>query len=198
MALTPSRSLYRGFTWLQQSYVCPQCRRYATPSTPSLPSAPPLLLKLRKDLKTAMQEKDKPRLNVLRNVLAEVTNAAKTNSPIKTDMQLLSLLRKRAAAAKTASEEFKSAGRQDLVEQEEKQAEIMEEYAGSVQTMGMEQIKEAVSGVVEEMKAAASGKAVNMGDVLKKLLAPGGSLDGKAVERSEVARMVKEAVGTGK
>lgn len=142
-----------------------------------------------------MQDRDKPRLNVLRTLLAEVTNAAKTSQPIKTDMQLLSLLRKRAAAAKAASAEFKGAGREDLVEAEEKQAGIMEEYAGGVETTSLEDIQSAVTQTVGEMKDAAMGKAVGMGEVLKKLLGPGGSLEGKPVEKSEVARVVKEAVG---
>lgn len=155
------------------------------------------MLKLRADLKTAMQQKDKPRLNVLRSLLADVTNAAKTSSPIQSDMQLLSLLRKRAAAAQTAKAEFAGAGRQDLVEQEEQQAAVLDEYAGGVQTMGLDHIRDVVQKVVEEGKAAASGKALNMGDVLKKLLGTGGSLEGKNVERSEVARVVKQVLGQG-
>ena len=140
-----------------------------------------------------MKAKDTNRLNVLRTILAEVTNQAKTSNPINTDMQLLSLLRKRAAAAKTAGAEFKAAGRQDLTEQEERQAAVMEEYAGGVETMSESDVRDAVNAVVDEVKAAAQGK-INMGDVLKKLLSPGGSLDGKPVERSEVARIVKNAL----
>ena len=191
MASLISRSLLRR---TRPSYICPHCRHYATPPPPS---APPLLLKLRADLKTAMQQKDKPRLNVLRSLLADVTNAAKTSSPIQSDMQLLSLLRKRAAAAQSAKAEFAGAGRQDLVEQEEQQAAVLEEYAGGVQTMGLDHIRDVVQKVVEEGKAAASGKALNMGDVLKKLLGAGGSLEGKNVERSEVARVVKQVLGQG-
>ncbi|KAK3678377.1 hypothetical protein LTR78_001674 [Recurvomyces mirabilis] len=178
------------------SYICAHCRHYATPSDTATPApAPALLLKLRSDLKTAMQQKDKPRLNVLRGVLAEVTNAAKTNKPIQSDMQLLSLLRKRAAAAKTASAEFSSAGRQDLVETEEQQARIMEDYAGGVEVMSGEGLREAVQKVVEEVKRAAGGKATSMGDVLKRLIGPGGTLDGKPVEKVEVSRLVKEMMG---
>ncbi|KAK1079681.1 hypothetical protein LTR48_008033, partial [Friedmanniomyces endolithicus] len=73
-----------------------------------------------------MQQKDKTRLAVVRALLADVMNAAKTSSPIQTDMQLLSLLRKRVAAAQTAKAEFAGAGRQDLVEQEEQQAKVLE------------------------------------------------------------------------
>lgn len=148
---------------------------------------------MRGDLKTAMREKDTNRLNVLRALLAEVTNAAKTNKPISTDMQLLSLLRKRAASAKSAGEEFKSAGREDLMEKEEGQAKMMEEYADAVETMSKDELRDAVIKTVEEVKGATNGK-INMGDVLKKLLGPGGHLDGKPVERSEVARIVKEVL----
>lgn len=140
-----------------------------------------------------MKEKDTNRLNVLRALLAEVTNQAKTSKPINTDMQLLSLLRKRAAAAKSAGAEFRAAGRQDLEEKEGKQAAIMEEYAGGVEIMSESDLRDAVGKGVEEAKSTAQGK-VNTGDVLKKLLAPGGSLDGKPVEKSEVAKIVKEVL----
>lgn len=142
-----------------------------------------------------MKEKDTNRLNVLRGLLAEVTNAAKTNNPVKTDMQLLSMLKKRAATAKQASGEFKSAGRDDLVEKEEDQVKVLEEYAGDVKTLSTDDIRDAVMKTVDEAKAqqSAPGK-INMGDILKRLLAPGGILDGKPVEKAEVARIVKEVL----
>ncbi|KAI7095953.1 hypothetical protein KC365_g5408 [Hortaea werneckii] len=162
------------------SSICASCRRYASaPSSTSLP-APPLLLKLRKDLKTAMQQKDTPRLNVLRALLAE----------------LLSVLRKRAAAAKAARAEFEKAGRQDLVDREDGQASIIDEYAGGVETMSVEDVKVAVEKTIAEAKEAAQGKAVQMGEVMKKILGPGGALEGKPVEKSEVARLVKDILGT--
>lgn len=172
--------------------MCPRCRQYAAPSPSSLP-APPLLLKIRSDLKAAMKDKDTNRLNVLRGLLSDITNAAKTNNPVKTDMQLLSVLRKRAASAKQASTEFKSAGRDDLVQKEEQQVNVLEEYAGDVQTMSEDDMREVVIKEVDEVKAQQSGK-INMGDVLKSLLAPGGSLDGRPVEKSQVARIVKEVL----
>jgi hypothetical protein len=142
-----------------------------------------------------MKEKDTNRLNVLRGLLAEVTNAAKTNNPVKTDMQLLTILKKRATTARQASNEFKSAGRNDLVQKEEDQVKVLDEYAGDVQTMSNDDIRDIVIETVEDAKAQqpAPGK-INMGDILKKLLAPGGTLDGKPVERAEVARIVKEVL----
>ncbi|KAF4553084.1 Yqey-like protein [Elsinoe fawcettii] len=137
-----------------------------------------------------MRAKDTARLNVVRGILNEVTNSSKTSSPIKTDMQLLSLLRKRTAASETAKKEFQDAGRSDLIEKEDAQLNVLQEYAGGVATWNDDQIKEAVSAVVQDMKS--SGGKVIMGDVLKRLFAPGGDLDGKPVEKAKVTVAVKQ------
>lgn len=188
MASLSTRSMLRRKLLQRTQWICPQCRYYAETVAP-----PPLLLKLRSDLKTAMKEKDTNRLNVLRGLLAEVTNSAKTATPVKTDMQILSMLRKRQASAKAASDEFKAAGRQDLVDREEGQVKVLEEYAGGVETMSVDDIRAAVVKTVDEAKAEQGGK-VNMGEVLKKLLGPEGSLDGKPVEKKDVASIVKEVL----
>ncbi len=95
-----------------------------------------------------MQARDTNRLSVLRSLLTETLNASKTSTPINTDLQMLALLRKSTTASRIASEEFKSAGRQDLAEKEESQARIMEEYTRSMEAVGGEDILAAVKGVV--------------------------------------------------
>ncbi|KAL1992072.1 hypothetical protein VTN49DRAFT_4104 [Thermomyces lanuginosus] len=156
------------------------------------PTTPPLMAKLRSDLKDAMRAKDTTRLNVLRAIIADTTNASKTSSPIQTDVQLLSLIRKRIAAAKDAGQQFLEANRPDLKEQEDAQIAVLEEYAGQVQTMGNEEIQAAVQNVIAQLQS--EGQKLNAGNVLKALLAPGGALDGKPVEKAEVAKIAKEAV----
>lgn len=193
MSLHTTRMLLRSRLALRNNWICSSCQATRKSSTDA--PASPLLGKLKGDLKSAMKAKDSNRLNVLRGLIAEVTNSAKTSNPIKTDMQLLSLLRKRTAAAKSAQEEFKAAGREDLVEKEQQQVEVLDEYAGSVETMSAEDISNAVQAVVDQAKAAAENVKVNMGDVLKKVLGPGGSLEGKPVDRAEVARVVKRILG---
>ena len=136
-----------------------------------------------------MQNKDSNRLSVLRALLSQTLNASKTSNPINTDMQMLALLRKSAAASRAASEEFKGAGRQDLADKEELQVRIMEEYAGGVETLGEEQIREAVAVVVASMKA--EGGKMQMGDVLKRIFAPE-ALGEKPVDKGEVAKIVKQ------
>lgn len=182
-ALIRPSGLYR-----QSLRACLRCHYSTAP-----PPAPPLLLKLKNDLKSAMRAKDTARLNVVRGILSEVTNASKSSSPIKSDLQLLSMLKKRAAAAQNASKEFQDAGRSDLKDQEEAQIAILGEYAGEVKTMDGNEIKAIVTRAVNEMKS--NGGKVMMGDVLKRLLAAGGDFDGKPVEKAEVAVAVKQALG---
>ncbi|KAL4742664.1 hypothetical protein BDV11DRAFT_180384 [Aspergillus similis] len=156
------------------------------------PSLPPLLATLKADLKTAMRAKDTDRLNVIRALISETNNSQKTTSPIQTDLQLLALIRKRAAASRDSMQQFVDANRPDLKEKEEKAQAILEEYGNQVQTMGADEIKQIVSEHVNKMKAA--GTKVEIGLVLKSLFAPGGALDGKPAERSEVAKIAKETV----
>ena len=128
-------------------------------------------------------------MNVLRAILAETTNASKTSTPIKTDIQLLSLLRKRIAASRSAAQEFGDAKRDDLRDKELAQVAVIEEYASGVETVGQDFIAEVVARVIGAMRT--NGQILNMGTVLKALVGPGGELDGKPVDKAEVARIAK-------
>lgn len=138
-----------------------------------------------------MQDKDKNKLNVLRALLSQSLNASKTSSPIVTDMQMLALVRKNAAASKQAAQEFVEAGRQDLADKEAEQMKIMEEYIGEVKTVGEEEIRKVVGEVVDALKGGAEGAKLQMGEVLKKVFSKE-VLGEKNVERADVARIVKE------
>lgn len=125
-------------------------------------------------------------------MISETNNAAKTSSPIQTDIQLLSLIRKRAAAAKEAAQQFAEADRPDLKEKEDAQIAILEEYAGHVKTLSVDEVEVIIAKEISAMKEA--GKKMEIGQVLKALFAPGGALDGKPADRKEVAGLVKKAV----
>ncbi|KAK5798623.1 hypothetical protein VI817_004913 [Penicillium citrinum] len=141
---------------------------------------------------TAMRAKDTSRLNVLRAVISEFNNSQKTASPIQTDIQLLSLLQKRATASKEAAKEFAAAERPDLKEKEEAQIAVLEEYASKVETLSVEEVGAIVNKEIAAIKEA--GSKLNRGLVLKALFSPGGPLEGKPVARSDVAKLVNEAV----
>ena len=186
-----TRSAVTTTRWSQQ-LPSKSIRAYSSEA----PSSAPLYAKLKGDLKTAMRAKDAPRLAVLRSVLAAVLNASKTSQPIETDAQLVALLRKTARTAQEAADEFRAANRSDLVEKEEVQLRVLEEYiAGSgVESINEAELKDMVLAVRSEL--AAEGVDAKMGDVLKKLLGPGGRLDGKDVEKATVAKIVKEVMST--
>lgn len=102
------------------------------------------------------------------------------------------MIRKKTAQSKEASQQFADANRPDLKEKEDAQIAVLEEYAGQVETMSVEQIKETVSQIIAQLKG--EDKKADIGTVLKTLFAPGGALDGKPAERAEVARIAKELV----
>ncbi|KAH8889695.1 GatB/YqeY domain-containing protein, partial [Thozetella sp. PMI_491] len=153
---------------------------------------PPLLTKLKGDLKTAMRAKDTARLSVLRSVISGVNNASKTPSPVKTDVQLVALLRKTARSSQDAADEFRTAGRSDLVEKEEAQIKILNEYmqGSGIDSVGEEQMRAAVVAAIAALKA--EGATVNAGQVMKRLFAPGAALHGKDVDSKRTAQIAQE------
>lgn len=184
---------------------CVFCRPYSSSSSSSdAPPPLPLLAKLKGDLKAAMKAKDAARLAVLRSILSATLNASKTAQPISTDAQLVALLRRTARASQDAAAEFRGANRGDLAEKEEAQIAILESYArdSGIESLGPEQVKAAaeavLAGLEAEVAAAAAGgtktKTAGKGlasEVMRRLLAPGGPLDGKDVDKKLVAVTVK-------
>jgi uncharacterized protein YqeY len=144
-----------------------------------------------------MRAKDSQRLAVLRAILATTLNASKTDSPIRTDAQLVALLRKSQRASSDAAASFRDAGREDLATKEDEQAAIMEEYvAGSgVQILGEAELETMVKEAVEEVRAEQSAEKSIQGAVMKNLVARL-SQEGKEVDKKSLAGLVKNAVSS--
>lgn len=142
-----------------------------------------------------MRAKDTSRLNVLKGLLSDITNASKTKSPIKTDMQVLSLLRKRSAAGRVASAEFAAANRQDLKEKEDEQVSLLESYAGGVEMVSEEEVRR----TAEEMRQlmGTEGVKVDKGSLIRRLVGEGGALADKPVDRAMVSQVVQDVLGGG-
>lgn len=182
-------------------YICPRCHireqyglitpttryniRYSSTDVP----APPLLAKLKGDLKTAMRAKDTARLNVLRGVISDYNNASKTSQPIKTDVQLLSVLRKKRASSEAAIQEAKAANRNDIAEKQEQEMKVMDEYASSVALMSEDDLRKAIQTVVKKMKDAAAGSELKAGRVLGEVFK---NLQGQTVDTQQVPKIVNE------
>ncbi|KAH6690380.1 Yqey-like protein-domain-containing protein [Plectosphaerella plurivora] len=159
------------------------------------PTAPAFLSTIKADLKTAMRAKDAPRLAVLRAIITTTNNAAKTSSPIATDVQLVALLRKNLRASRDAIAEATQVGRPDLAEKEEAQAKILEEYITSsgVSTVTEAQIVEIIQKDFAEAKADTSDTKGIQGKVMQRVAQ---SLKGKdlAISMGEVKNLVQEIV----
>lgn len=138
--------------------------------------------------------KQSHRLNVLRSVISETNNAGKTQRPIETDFQLLTLLNKRTHSLQEAASEFGKAGRDDLKNKATEELAVLETYANQVQTMSSEEIQSIVSSVISNLEQ----KTLNVGSVMKALVAPGGALEGKPAVRADVAKIVEKTVGEAK
>lgn len=165
--------------------------RYSSTEAP----APPLLTKIKGDLKAAMKAKDTPRLNVLRAMITEYNNASKTSTPVKTDLQLLAVLRKKKAAGEAAAAEAKAANRKDLEEKQMQEIKVIDEYAGEVDVMSEEEVYEIVRKGVENMKRnITSGNKLKTGEVLKHMFSVSDLLGDKPVDKAQVAKMVSQVL----
>jgi len=151
---------------------------------------PPLLKQLKGELKAAMKAKDANRLSVLRSILSATTNAAKSEKPVKTDVQLVALIRKTKRASLDAAAEFRKDGRGDMAEKEEIQAQIMDGYiaGSSVRTLSDSELREMVESAAKD---EASGGFLPFPEIMKKLIP---SLEGYDVDKKELAKTVKELI----
>jgi uncharacterized protein YqeY len=154
---------------------------------------PPLLLKLKGDLKTAMRAKDAPRLSVLRAIMSANLNASKTDKPIRTDLQLIALIRKMERNAAAAIEEAKAANRDDLVEKEQLQADILHEYVegSGVKSIGVDELKAIIQTAIKASRDAGEAEKSMTGAVIKRVKA---ATDGQDVDNKELASLVREAL----
>ncbi|KAF2714184.1 hypothetical protein K504DRAFT_462612 [Pleomassaria siparia CBS 279.74] len=116
---------------------------------------------IQSELKTALRAKDTPRLNVLRSVLAAITNASKTSTPVSTPSHLYALLNKQISASQKAIAEFETAKRDDLVQKEKTQVEILEGYRNGIESLGKEELDEILGKISKE------AKELKFGDVMK-------------------------------
>ncbi|KAK6534607.1 hypothetical protein TWF281_005915 [Arthrobotrys megalospora] len=162
------------------------------------PAPPALLVALRQDLKAAMKAKDKEKLNVVKAILAEISNAgmAQPPRPVKNDMDILRILQSMEKKHNVAIDSFKTAERQDLVDKEQLQLDIVKGYASSVEVMPAERVTELVAEVVEELKGKYKQNkdfVLNMGMIIRDTNARIAELGGQALS-ADIATAARLAV----
>lgn len=143
--------------------------------------------KILDDLKAAMKAKNADKLRVLRSlkskILEKEISERKGGEGTITDEQVIEVLMKAAKQRKESIEQFEEGGRDDLVQKEADELEVIENYLPEM--MSDDDVREVVKNQIEKM--GASGMA-DMGKVMGALM---GRLKGKA-EGSVVSRIVKE------
>jgi len=138
---------------------------YSTPTAgPNSVSA-----RLQADLKTALRSKNKPALDVIRALQAEIINASKTEKPIETDGAFFSLVQRRIKASMLALKEFQAAGRDDLISREEEQLRVLSGYADQVPQVPDSELDALIKDSLEGPEAAGKGAGQVMGRVMGRL-----------------------------
>jgi hypothetical protein len=138
------------------------------------------------DVKTAMRARDKERLDTLRLILAAMKQREVDERIQLDDAAILAVLDKMARQHRDSIEQFQQAGRQDLVDRETKQLEVVLGYLP--QPMSEEEIAQAIAAAIEETGATT---IKDMGRVMA-LLKP--RLQGRA-DLSAVSAQVKSRLG---
>jgi uncharacterized protein len=133
------------------------------------------------DVKTAMRAGDKERVGALRLVLSELQKAAKEGS--EDELAILRRERKRRVEAAGA---YREAGRADLADGEEKEAQLIATY------LPAELTEPELEAIVEQAVRESGASSVrDMGGAMKAAMA---AVDGRA-DGKRVSGMVKAALG---
>ncbi|KAF2125090.1 GatB/YqeY domain-containing protein [Dothidotthia symphoricarpi CBS 119687] len=149
---------------------------------------PTILPRLQNDLKLALRAKNKPTLNVIRALQAEIINASKTAKPITTDGALYALIQKQIKASSTAIEEFQAAKRDDLVEKEQGQLDVLRKYAGEIPTVEAGELDIIIGDIAAQLE---EGKRT-FGSIMGKVM---GALKGRPHDVEYVTSKIQELVG---
>jgi uncharacterized protein YqeY len=127
--------------------------------------------KLQDDLRTAMKASDKLRTMTLRGVLAEITRVEKDVRRQANEAEIVQVIKRERARRDEVLEFARKGGRQDLIEQNESEAKILDAYLPAA--LNPDEVKVAI--------AAQLSDGVNqLGAIMKALRDQfGARLDGK-------------------
>lgn len=139
--------------------------------------------RLLSDMRTAMKQKDTVRKTVLSMARAAILQLEKDKRTELDDQGVMEVIAKEIKSRKEALEMFKQGGRQDLVEQNEKEIEILGEYLPP--QLSESEIREIIRETIEKVGAA------GMKDMGKVMGAVMPQVKGRA-EGGTVNRLVKE------
>jgi len=142
--------------------------------------------RLMADLKEAMKNKDQIRMDAIRFLQSAIKNREIELRPNPiTDQEILGVIRKMVKQRKESIDQYEKAGRQDLVDKERTELNLIEGY------MPQQMSPEQVLAIVEEVVTALGASSVKqMGAVMKEVQArTQGTADNKLVSEAVKARL---------
>jgi hypothetical protein len=134
--------------------------------------------KILEDYKAAMLAKDKAKASTLSFLRAQLQNFAKEKRKDKLeDSDVIAVIKKQVRRYQDSIEQFKNGNRQDLVDREQKELEILNSYLPP--QLSDEELKKIIDGVISSIGATSMKE---MGKVMKQVMAEvGDKSDGKTV-----------------
>lgn len=138
--------------------------------------------KLMDDLKAAMRDKDALRKDTVQMIRAAILQIEKDNGIQVDDDKIIEIIAKEAKKRKDAAADFEKSGRQDLIDRNNKELEIINSYLPA--QLSKEEIEAIVKEIIAEIGATSMK---DMGNIMKEAKAKiGASADGKTI--NEVVR----------
>ena len=141
--------------------------------------------RINEDMKTAMRARDPERLSAIRLLLAAIKQREVDERIQLDDAAVISVIDKMLKQRKDSITQYEAAGRQDLVDAERFEAELLQSYLPA--GLSGEEVAAAVAAAVVETGAAGPGDMGKVMGVLKPRLA------GRA-DMTEVSKLVKAAL----
>lgn len=139
----------------------------------------PLKKQLTADLKAAMKAKDKIRKDTITMIRAAVLQVEKDNHTELGDAEIVDVCAKQLKQRRDSLADFKKAGRQDLIDQTEREIEVIEDYLPRQLT------RDEITAIVKETIAETGATSMkDMGPLMKALMPKmKGTADGKTVSQ---------------
>ena len=138
----------------------------------------PLVDEIQKDMYKAMKEKEKERINALRNIIGKLKYKYIDKGDKLTEQEEIKVIQSLAKQRRESIELYKQGGRNDLVETETKELSIIEKYLPKA--MSEEEVRRLVRKTVKETGAESMS---DLGKVMPLVMKKGaGKVDGKIAQ----------------
>jgi uncharacterized protein YqeY len=142
--------------------------------------------RLSDDMKAAMRSKDKPRLGVVRLALAAIKQREVDERIELDDAQVLAVLDKMVKQRRDSVQQYESAGRQELADQEKYEITVLQDYLPAA--LSEDELEALIKAAIDSTGAASMQ---DMGKVMG-VLKP--QVQGRA-DMAAVSQKIKDALG---